>query len=441
MNPKEAHRRGFHLHTRAIPVTRLAGLALIAVLIPLHNAAVFGYADWRAANLFAGLTTVYCLASWAILRMFYSRTKTLHLGVVFLAADIFPLILAIALTGGPQSWLFFLLAGRCVDQITHGFRRTVWSNHLVVGSYALLLASISARHGGVHWRVEAAKLCVLYSFNWYCSLTARTVTTIRAGAKRAESAKRAKAEFVGTVSHEIRTRLNGVLILIELLQKTELTSRQQSYSQTSAECIQKLADLAALLDSSEMEPSQLAIHPVVFSPRDLVKEVESLMRPAAESKGLDFRVEMAEEASSWVIGDHAKILRALLSLSHNAVRFTEVGFVELKVWRPEPGRIAFQVADSGIGITMYVRRRLFGNFVRADGSQWRSYRGKQIGLPVAKRLVELMGGALELESRPGVGTAIRFVLDLTDCAASITGGAASEPPGEGDSQIAEPVDQ
>ncbi len=151
-------RRAFHLNTRAIPATRLAGLALVAALIPLHNAPTLGHPDWRAAGEFASVATAYCLVSWLILKRFFRATKVVQLGDLFLGLDILVLLFAIQLTGGPASWLFFLLAGRCVDQIALGFRRVIWFNHIMVGLYILVIDSIATQRGGLDWRMEVAKL-------------------------------------------------------------------------------------------------------------------------------------------------------------------------------------------------------------------------------------------------------------------------------------------
>jgi signal transduction histidine kinase len=399
------------LHTRVIPAMRLAGLAVVAALIPLHNAAVFGDANWPAAWDFVLAATTYGLGSWLILKILLPRPKAAHWGNVFLITDVAVLILAIALTGGPRSWLFFLLAARCIDQVTQGFRRVVWFNHLLVGSYALLLAWIAMHHGQVTWPVEALKLAALYVFNWYCSLTARTITSIRMHGRRADLSKRASRELVGRVSHSLRTGVDGISTLLELLQKTSLNAKQREYAECLSNHNQNLDHLANLLNASgrEIRRNTAQDH---FSIRELLDETASVLRPAAEAKGIDLRVEIAEGTPHWVSGDRATIRQVLLSLAHNAVRFTEFGFVELQISPAGPELLAFQVNDTGRGCPEHIHMRLFGGFVRADGSEWRSYRGQYAGLAISKHLVELMGGTMELRTKPGAGTSIRFVLEL-----------------------------
>lgn len=394
--------RAVRLHTTVIPTTRLVGLAVVTALIPLHNAAVFGDPRWSSMGAFALSASLYCLGSWLILKAFFLRCRRVPLGDIFLVADIFLLLFAVDLTGGIRSWLFLLLAGRCVDQLPGGFRRAVWFNHLIVGSYAIYLLLASTRHGEVLWTLCAAKLSLLYLYNWYCSLTARTVDSIRARARRTELAKRTDAEIAGVSAHAIRTSMDGIAALTELLAHTSLDTRQRRYVQGVAQHGQDVLGKIPLLAASAVEAA--------FSPRLLVEEVASLLRPLAESKGLDFRVEIANQTPLSMTGDAAKIRQVLLSVTHNAIRFTETGFVELRCWWLWPDSVAFQVRDSGPGIPAHVRKRISAAFVRADGTAWHRYRGAQTGLSISKRLVELIGGRLVFRCEPPHGTTVR--LDL-----------------------------
>jgi signal transduction histidine kinase len=406
------NRRAFHLNTRAIPTTRLAGLALVAALIPIHNASSLGHPDWRAAGEFATVAATYCLASWLILKRFFRETKMVQLGDLFLGIDILVLLFAIQLTGGPASWLFFLLAGRCVDQIALGFRRVIWFNHIMAGSYLLVIDGIAAHRGGLDWRMEAAKLGILYAFNWYCAVTARSVEMLRRRTKRADAARRAGAELSGTVAHAVRTRVNRITVGLDLLRQTALTNRQRDYADTIAQCSQDLMGLIRVLGAPSAESRESEIQNAPFSPAKLLVEVDAIMRPFAEAKGISLRIEAAETERA--LGDAGKIRHVLLSLTDNAVKFTELGFVELSVRSVAPGRLAFRVSDSGPGIPAHIQWSM---------SAHRNYRGPRAGLAISQRLVELMGGTLEVHTDPSHGSTLRFILDLPACAASdITGG-------------------
>jgi signal transduction histidine kinase len=411
MISREAARRAARLHTTVIPATRLAGLTAVCALMPLHNAAVLGDPRWSSVGAFALAAYVYCLGSWLILKAHFVRCRRFPLEDLFLVADIILILFAIALTGGPASWLFLLLAARCVDQLTGGFRRAVWFNHLTAGGYALYLL-IAARHGHAPWTLYAAKLTLLYLFNWYCTLSARTVVSVGARARRTELAKRKEAEIAGAMAHAIRTTTDGIVVLTELLAQTALDTRQQDYVRGLVQHSRDLLGKLPSLDTSAAETGAMDVQETVFSPHLLIEDVASLLRPLAEMKGLDFRIEIAGQTPHSMTGDPVKIRQVLLSITHNSIRFTETGFVEVRCWRLPLGHIAFQVQDSGPGIPAHVQRRVSADFVRADGTAWHRYRGTQIGLAVSKRLVDLMSGRLVFHSEPLLGTTVRVELPI-----------------------------
>jgi signal transduction histidine kinase len=349
------------------------------------------------------------------LRAFFRESRKVHLGTLFLVGDVPVLLLAIHLTGGTSSWLFLLLAARCTDQIFFGVRRVIWFGHLLVGSYILYLAILATSQAPVNWKIEAAKLAILYAFTWYYALTARTVDSVRRRSRRSDLVKRERAELVGIISHGIGTRAAAVTAVLESLRKTSLDRRQREHVRVLTEFSRSLVNLVNVLTASENESGQLELEQGQFAPVQLLAEVASLVRPLAESKGLDLRIDVADMQSLWVTGDGGKIRQALLSLAHNAVRFTEQGFVELRTWQVRPGRIGFEIRDSGAGIPVHMQRRLLAPFLRADGSPWHRTRGWGVGLGISRRLIESMGGALELETALGLGTTVRFSLDMPDC--------------------------
>jgi signal transduction histidine kinase len=400
------------LHTRVIPATRLAGLAVVAALIPLHNAAFLGSPQWTAAWSFTITATIYGLASWYVLSRYFTRSK-LHLGTFFLAADVSLLILAIDSSGGTQSWLFLLLAARCTDQLFFGLRRVIWFNHALVAAYAVYLLHC-ARSEAVPWEREITKLALLYAFNWYYALSVSNMDSMRRRTRRATVAKRRQAELAAIVSHSIRTRVNALLIVLGFLRKGPLNPKQQEYVGLMADCSEGLLSLAGVLGNSQ-ETDLLPVHRMPFVPAALIQQTASLLRPLAESKGVDLRADAEEGTSDWVEGDAGKLQQALLSVAHNAVTFTDIGYVHIRAVRQGEERMAFEVRDSGVGIPIHMKHALFAPLFRADGSPWQRYRGRQVGLSISKRLVESMGGVLELESKAGMGTTIRFVVELRGC--------------------------
>ena len=387
---------------------------MVAVLIAIHNLAVLGEANWPAVSMFLFVGVFYGLGSWLMLRVSFLESRKLPLGTVFLVLDIPILLFAIHVTGGPGSWLFLLLAARCTDQIFFGVRRVIWVSHVLVGSYALYLAVVSTSSADFRWQTEAAKLAILYAFTWYYALTARNVDLVRRRSRRSNAVKRERAELTGTVSHAIATRTAAVTAVLESLRKGPLDHKQREHVQVLGDVNQSLIQLVNVLNSAENQPVQMATDTHRFQVKEMLADVALLVRPLADSKGLDLRIDTATVESLWVTGDSGRIRQALLSLAHNAVRFTDYGFVELRAWRVQPGRIGFEVKDSGSGIPIHVQRRLLAPYVRADGSPWHRTRGPGIGLGMTRRLVESIGGELGLNSALGMGTSVRFTLYLPD---------------------------
>jgi len=352
-------------------------------------------------------------------------------------ADILLLLYAVELSGGTKSWLFVLLAGRCVDQVAGGFRRTVWFNHLMVGAYGLYLLASAYPHGEISWATYAGKLALLYSFNWYCSLTARTVDSVRARVRRAAIANRSKAEITGAAAHAIRTSTDGISILTELLSQTSLDNRQQHYLRSLEKHSQDIAARIGLLDASTGKNNSWSAEETLFSPGALVEEVATRLRLMAEAKGLDLRVEMGQDAPLSVRGDALKTRQVLMSITHNAIRFTDVGIVELSCRGLGPGEFVFQVKDSGPGIPEHVRTSIGQRFVRADGTLWQRSHGEQVGLGICKRLVDSMGGRLVLESEPGLGTCVRIELPMLGRSIHATEAALATRAGAQEAQASE----
>jgi signal transduction histidine kinase len=395
--------------------TRVAGLAMIIALIAIHNLAFIGRVNWPSIGAFAYVATFYGLGSWLTLNFFFRENRRLHWGTLFMVMDVAMLLFAIHLTGGTRSWLFLLLAARCTDQIFFGIRRVIWFGHLLVGSYALYVVIVAASHVAVKWEIEGAKLVILYAFIWYYALTAQTVDLLRGKFRRSNLVKRDRYELVGTVSHTIGTRAASVGAILESLRKTQLDSKQQDYVRTLTDFNRSLSNLANVLNGSESQARPSEIEQERFTPLDVLTDVASLVKPLAEARGLDLRIDVTQAESLWVRGDSGKIREALLSLAHNAVRFTDGGFVELRAWHVLAGRVGFAVRDSGAGIPIYLQRRLLAPFVRADGTPGHRTRGRGIGLGISRRLVESMGGTLEIDSVIGLGTTVRFALDLPEC--------------------------
>jgi PAS domain S-box-containing protein len=235
----------------------------------------------------------------------------------------------------------------------------------------------------------------------------------------AESADRAKSEFLAIVSHEIRTPINGVIGFAKLLNDTQLNAEQRSFVDmitTSGHTLETL--ISDILDLSKIEAGKIEIDHGPFSLRDCLDEIGSLFGPRAREAGLSITTSVAPAIPSLVNSDHGRLRQILSNLVGNAIKFTEQGGITITVASaPEdilPGgtnravRLQFSVRDTGIGIPADKIDQLFRPFSQVDTSSKRRRGGTGLGLIIAKRLCERMGGAVSVESRVGEGSVFYF---------------------------------
>jgi len=253
---------------------------------------------------------------------------------------------------------------------------------------------------------------------------------LRYAIQEAEAAAKVKDDFLATMSHEIRTPMNGVVGISQLLRETSLTDEQEEYlniiDQSGSALLTILNDI---LDFSSIEAERLTLQYKPFNPRECVLAALNLMTPEAKHKELQLTLNYPDKDSTWLEGDEGRLRQVLLNLVSNAIKFSDQGEIKIEVELTKMGNghcaLRIHVQDTGIGIDDATLQNLFKPFTQGDMSSTRKYGGTGLGLAISKRLMNLMGGEIGVESIPGKGSSFWIAVTLAEAPAINLSGQAS----------------
>ncbi len=233
----------------------------------------------------------------------------------------------------------------------------------------------------------------------------------------AEDATKAKSEFLANMSHEIRTPMNAIMGMAHLAMKTDLTAKQYDYlKKVDISAKSLLGIINDILDFSKIEAGKMDMESVDFQLEDTLENISTLVGIKTQEKGLELLFKTDPSVPRALVGDPLRLGQILINLSNNAVKFTDTGeiVVATELVKQDQAQVTlkFSVHDTGIGMTAEQAAKLFQPFAQADSSTTRKYGGTGLGLTISKRLAEMMGGEIWVESNPGQGSTFSFTANL-----------------------------
>ncbi len=276
------------------------------------------------------------------------------------------------------------------------------------GAKVVLVSQSPISYGGI----ELGTLLLLRDI----TLTRQAEVRLQSAKDSAETANRAKSEFLANTSHEIRTPMNGIIGMCELLEETDLNEIQKHLLTTIYTEAQSLVTIINdILDLSKIEAGKMKVHNIPFDLEELMEEVVYGLSYRAHDKGLGIYLDYSENVPVNLIGDPGRLRQVLINIVNNAIKFTTEGEVIVSVNSVHQGKdsvgVKFFIEDTGVGISPELKDKIFESFTQGDGSLTRQYQGTGLGTTIAKKLVHLMGGTIGLEDLGNGGS--RFWFEIT----------------------------